>query len=120
MKNIKLLSLLFTLLTLIACHHKAAETAAPLYTFDQTLTVKTSWVNSTGCGTDKNYVNLVPTINANQIFTASYKGEINSFNAQTGQRLWRTAIKEPVTAGVAADGNQLYVGTKKAEVIALN
>lgn len=107
-------------LLVVACHRKPADAVAPLSNFNSTLPVTMAWSQSSGDGVDKLYIDLSPSVAGNAVYTTSHSGQVNAFNAQTGQRLWSNSLHTPVTTGVAVGDDKVYVGTKNAEVIALD
>jgi len=54
------------------------------------------------------------------VFIANHKGVIEALNLQNGKRVWRRALKAPVSAGPSVGNGLLTVGTSKGEIIALS
>ncbi len=54
-----------------------------------------------------------------RVYAAAERAEVSAFDRRSGKLLWRSDVKEPLSAGVAADGDLVLVGSEKGTVIAL-
>ena len=77
------------------------------------------WHVDMGKGTDGRYLQLEPAIDGGRIFVAEYRGHVAAFNAESGEKIWKTDIKGRIIGGVGVGGDLVLVGTSEAEVVAL-
>ena len=63
-----------------------------LQAIEETLDVRQIWSESVGAGTKYLRVALNPSGDGNRIYAASYDGNVNAFDPENGQRIWRTEI----------------------------
>lgn len=120
LKKIKILIYIPIILLLVACHRNNAEQVASLQAFSPLLAVHEVWRTSVGNGVHKEYFKLTPIVVGDQIYTSSYNGRVTAINTNSGKRIWSSRTKQHITSGVGADANQVYVGTKSAQMLALS
>ena len=78
------------------------------------------WETKVGSGAEKQFIRLTPALADGKLFAASYDGTVAAFDALSGQRLWETNTKLPISGGVGVSDNGLVLaGTDRGEVIAL-
>ncbi|MCY4016700.1 MAG: outer membrane protein assembly factor BamB [Gammaproteobacteria bacterium] len=88
---------------------------------DAEASLRRVWSAGIGNGQGDAYFELTPAIDGERIFAASENGNIQGFDLETGDSLWRARLDdEVVTGGVGAGRGLVLVGTANAEVIAFN
>jgi outer membrane protein assembly factor BamB len=78
---------------------------------------KVLWEVALGRGGD---FDLVPAIVGEAIFAAAHDGTLLRLESKTGDEVWRTEIKNKISAGVGATTGLVVVGTLNGRVVALN
>ena len=79
------------------------------------------WSVDVGNGQGDNYTKITPAIAGRVIFAASENGTVLAVNLDSGDVLWRSRLDERlITGGVGAGGGLVIVGSRDAEVIALD
>ncbi len=79
------------------------------------------WSVDVGNGQGDNYTEITPAIAGRVIFAASENGTVLAVNLDSGDVLWRNRLDERlITGGVGAGGGLVIVGSRDAEVIALD
>ncbi len=79
------------------------------------------WNVVVGNGQGDNYTEITPAIAGRVIFAASENGIVLAVNLDSGDVLWRSRLDERlITGGVGAGGGLVIVGSRDAEVIALD
>jgi len=115
-----LLPLSILLIALAGCGSSPTmEPPAPLGEFKPELSVKPQWEVRIGKGGDRYFVKLPPLLDAGRVYGADIAGDVASFDARTGSRLWRTALETAIYAGPADGGDVVLLGGRE-EVIALS
>ena len=93
---------------------------AELVDFEASVEVETRWRCRTGSGVDDHFLKLRPVHSGNLVFAAGHEGEVAACDAETGDRVWRTATGAPVSGGPGVGEGLVLVGTIDGEVIALD
>ena len=114
-KNILILGFLL----LVGCAGYQPPKPAPLVAFKPALQLKNEWSHTVGKGTAGTYLKLTPVIANGAIFANANGGEITAFDLQTGRKIWNVKTRLTLTTGLAAADNMLFVGTDKAQIVAL-
>jgi outer membrane protein assembly factor BamB len=78
------------------------------------------WSAGIGSGSDGQFVNLLPVVVGDVLYAADRKGRVVALDAASGKQIWSVRIDAPVSAGPAAGGGLVLLGTSNAEVIALD
>ena len=79
------------------------------------------WSVDVGNGQGDNHTEITPTIAGRVIFAASENGTVLAVNLDSGDVLWRSRLDERlITGGVGAGGGLVILGSRDAEVIALD
>ena len=78
------------------------------------------WDEDVGKGFDGQFVNLVPAVTEERVFAADRTGRVEAFGRLKGDRLWSVDLELAFSAGPAAAGDKLFLGTANAELLALN
>jgi len=87
--------------------------------FTQAFEPSIAWSTDTG-GSDDNYSSLDAWLQGDAVVAVDSEGEVNSYDANTGKRRWRVALKVPVATGVGGGEGLILVGTKKGQILALD
>ncbi len=88
--------------------------------FEPELRIRKDWSTGVGNGQGKLYNRLQPALYGDAIFAASANGSVQSIDATTGKRLWKTDVDTEISGGVGVGGDLVLVGTAKGRVIALD
>ena len=97
-----------------------AEPPAPLVDFQPSLNVIRIWSESTGDGTDEQYLKMTPVIAQQRVYVASADGKITALDATNGDRIWSRKLKVNITSGLGYGENTVLVGTGEGDVIAFD
>ncbi len=87
--------------------------------FQQTLPVERAWSTKLGDGSEFLRLALSPAGNEERIYAASQDGVVSAFAAATGQRLWRTELELPLSAGPGVGADTLVVAGRSGDLVAL-
>ena len=93
---------------------------APLTEITTEVQVSKLWSNNVGKGPDKQYVNLIPSVSGQLIFTASRDGVVTAMDTKSGGEKWRTNTKARLAGGPGTGDDLVIVGSSDGEVIALS
>lgn len=121
LNQLKIILLLICIVLLPACSYFEDEDIvkpAKLTTIPQKVQVNTAWENKTGDGTYDQYLKLTPAFVNGKIFTVSYRGILKAVNGKTGNDIWSVKTYQPITSGIAADDQYLFVGTSNGRLLA--
>ena len=97
-----------------------SEPPAPLIDFQPGLNVIRIWSESTGDGTDEQYLKMTPVIVQQHIYVANADGKITALDATNGNRFWSRKLKVNITSGLGFGENTILVGSGDGDVIALD
>lgn len=92
----------------------------PLVKFDAQANIDKQWSASVGDGVGERYLKLTPAIDGKMIYAADARGVVAAFDRNTGKRLWRISLKEPLSGGVGAGYGLVLLGTSSGHLLALN
>jgi len=102
---------------LTACATKdERRVPTPLVDIKPVLTVEQAWKASVGKA--GRYL-FSPVAVGDAIYAAGANGTVAKVDAKTGQDVWRTKLKDDLSAGVGSDGNLTAVGGLKGNVYVL-
>jgi outer membrane protein assembly factor BamB len=90
-----------------------------LLDFTATLPVDRVWRAKLGGGSELLRIALTPAGDAERIYAASHDGNVTAFDAETGERLWRTELKLPLSAGPGVGENRVVVASGDGFLICL-
>jgi outer membrane protein assembly factor BamB len=96
-----------------------SEPPAKLAKFEKRVELRELWSRSTGDGTDEQFVNLVPTVSGNRIYTADRNGSVWAFELESGKIIWQTKTGVPISAAAGIGEGIVLVGGSEAELVAL-
>lgn len=78
------------------------------------------WSQSTGAGVDNPYTELGAWLHQDKVITVDHKGDVRSYNRETGRSIWRQRLRTAVATGAGGGSGLIVVGSQQGEVIALN
>jgi outer membrane protein assembly factor BamB len=87
--------------------------------YEESVHVRKLWRSSAGKGQDPVLASLQPAILGEHIYSADLRGLVSAFTLVDGDRIWRTELDMPLTAGVGVGPDLLLVGSQDGEVVAL-
>jgi outer membrane protein assembly factor BamB len=96
------------------------EGPSPLPEFAAERRVNERWSESVGSGVGKHVFRLSPRLEGGVLYAADREGVVSAWQAERGERLWRTDLDVPVTSATGGGDGLVLVGTRKGEVIALD
>lgn len=95
------------------------EPPAKLEAFEKRVELRKLWSRSTGDGTDRQFVNLAPSIAGNHVYAADRGGSVWAFELESGKVVWRTKTDVPISAAAGVGEGVVLVGGSEAELLAL-
>jgi len=124
MRNYLQACLLTSLIALTACntieHRSEAIAKVPLSPVQNKISAQLLWKNNTGKGIGRFGSRLNLSLSHNNFIAADNQGQVYAINQKNGAVVWRTALKQVITAGPLAYGHLAYVGLHNAKLTALN
>ncbi len=78
------------------------------------------WSKETGVGSEDAHLQLTPALADKHIFTVDVKGQVCSYNLDSGNASWCQTTKSAATTGLAVQAGVVTFGTKQGQVYALN
>jgi outer membrane protein assembly factor BamB len=90
-----------------------------LVDFEPTLPVERIWAAKLGDGSELLRIALRPAGNAERIYAASRDGNVTAFDPATGERLWRTELELPLSAGPGVGEDRVVVASSDGSLICL-
>ena len=97
-----------------------SEPPAELTEYEPEVKLDVLWDKSDGIGTDELALNLVPAVAEGRVIIADHDGLIQARSLLDGELFWEVETDLPISSGPVIDGDLLFVGTSKADVLALN
>jgi outer membrane protein assembly factor BamB len=97
-----------------------AEPPAELTKIEQTLDVRKVWSGKVGGKAERLRLGLKPATDGARIYAGSHDGEVTSFDAQTGKKVWSVKTDLPLAAGPTYGEGLLAFGTTDGDLIALD
>lgn len=111
------LALLLTLFLLAGCSKDDALKPSPLPDFTRAVSVDRLWSADTGIGTDGELYALLPAVDGQAVYAADVSGRLQARRRDNGRRLWTVRTRHPFSAGPVVAYNQLFLGTRKGELL---
>jgi outer membrane protein assembly factor BamB len=108
---------------LSGCAGRSKDTSEPpaeLTSFKATLDVRKLWSSSVGGGSERLRLGLRPASDGARIFAGAHDGQIASFDAATGRKLWSVKTRLPLAAGPAFGDGILVFGTTDGDLVAFD
>jgi outer membrane protein assembly factor BamB len=96
------------------------EPPAPLVSFSPSAKIKTLWSVDVGKGETKKFIELAPVMHEGMLYAIDINGRVGAYAADTGRQRWHVDLNEPVEAAVGFGDGLVLVGTKNANVFALD
>lgn len=96
------------------------EQPKPLPEIESTVWLEEVWDTSIGDGHDEQLLFLQPALSEGELFAVSAEGELASLNPETGDYNWERELDRQIIAGVGADSENLYLGTRDGALLALS
>ncbi|GAB4290298.1 MAG: outer membrane protein assembly factor BamB [Thiohalomonadaceae bacterium] len=117
------LSVIVAVLLLAACGGSPSrlklDPPAALREFTPQLRVEVRWARQLGQGVGKHMIALPPLVERDRLYAANRKGRVESFERESGTRVWRTELEAAINSGPGDGGDVLLFGGD-AEVIAVD
>jgi len=111
------------LVALLGCSSKDVDPddlPAELVSFKQSLKIKKVWSRGVGSGTEHLRLALRPAEDGVKIYAAAHDGKVAAMDLATGQVIWKTNTKLPLSAGPGTDGRLVVAGSSNGDIIALD
>lgn len=99
---------------------EVVEPPSPLPALEKPLAVETLWRTDAGAGVGEAHLGIGPVIAGGRVYVADRKGRVYAFDAASGERVWESDVKAPVSGGPGQGAGLVLVGTPEAEVVALD
>ena len=93
---------------------------AELVEFEATVEVERRWKRKVGAGTDRHFLKLRPAHSGGRVYAAGPGGNVAAYDARSGNRIWETATRAPISGGPGVGDGLVTLGTLDADVIALD
>ena len=117
MSLLRRVAILAALIAVVACGKKdESEPPAALTDFDATLDVERVWSGKVGGASERLRLGLRPATDGARIFAGAYDGQVASFDAETGDKVWSVKTRLPLTAGPAFGDGVVAFGTADGEL----
>jgi outer membrane protein assembly factor BamB len=97
-----------------------AEPPADLQPFEATLSVDKLWSGKIGGKSDRLRLGLRPATDGARIYAGSYDGQVASFDAETGEKVWSVKTGLALTAGPGFGDGLLAFGTADGLLLVLD
>lgn len=99
----------------VGCSSGGDAKRSELKAIEPTVSLRTPFQGKIGAS---GLASLRPAIVGQSLFAASASGDVARFDG--GKEVWRAALKQPLSGGVATDGKVVVVGSPEGDVIALS
>lgn len=83
-------------------------------------TVEPLWQAEVGDGLGQASYPITPAQDGNRLFAADAEGHVEALDADSGALRWEIDLASPVSSGLTAVADTLYLGTRNGEVLALD
>ena len=113
---------LLTVLMISACGStpEPVNKPAELSPIENPIKVKVVWDQSSGVGSQGQYVRLQPAISADRIWTIDIAGSLVAHDRVSGRQLWKRETGLAVSGALGLGDGRLLVGTRDAKLVALS
>jgi outer membrane protein assembly factor BamB len=81
----------------------------PLLEFEQTLPVERVWSENAGGGSELLRIALTPAGGSGRVYAASRDGRVSAFDPESGDRVWKTELEIPLSAGPGVGQDRVVV-----------
>jgi len=93
---------------------------ASLKSFDKRVDLHALWSHSTGDGTDKQLLQLVPSVSEQRVYAADRNGSVWAFELDSGKVIWHQKTGIALSAGPGANEGLVLVGSSEGKLVALD
>ena len=97
---------------------EGADPPAALTEYQAEVQIDVLWKESVGNGADKQFLKLIPTIQADRIYAADREGTLQARNIGNGDLIWESSSEFDYSAGPGLGRSVLVMGCTSGEVIA--
>jgi len=91
-----------------------------LTSFTESVTLDDLWSVQVGDGLGEARYPISPSLDGDTLFAADAEGELMAIDAENGERRWTVELDNPVSSGLTAVAERLYLGTRNGEVLAID
>lgn len=77
------------------------------------------WSRDVGSGSDDQYLQLRPWIEADRVYVANHAGDVQALDIENGKKVWSVDTKLSISGGPGVGAGLVLVGTSDAELLAL-
>ncbi|RAR60935.1 Beta-barrel assembly machine subunit BamB [Onishia taeanensis] len=91
-----------------------------LTSFTESVTLDGLWSVQVGDGLGEARYPISPSLDGDTLFAADAEGELMAIDAENGERRWTVELDNPVSSGLTAVAERLYLGTRNGEVLAID
>ena len=91
-----------------------------LLDFDQTMDIQKIWSGKVGDGSEFLRLALNPAGDGARIYAASFDGNVTAYDPENGKRLWRTQLKQELSAGPGVGSDHVVVVSLQGDLICLS
>ena len=107
---------------LVGCGGKKdkSEPPAELTDFQPSIVIDKVWSSKVGGKSERLRLGLRPATDGARIFAGAYDGQVASFDAETGDKVWAIKTGLPLTAGPGFGDGLLTFGTANGDLLALD
>ena len=92
----------------------------PLEELSSEVQISQIWQDEFSEGQGNSFLKLEMVASNGRLFVADHKGLIVAIEQESGAKIWEVETKLPVSGGLGAGDDTIYVGTTDAEIVALN
>jgi len=119
---LRIAALALLAVTLAACAGRkdTSEPPAELTEFEATLDIDRVWSGKVGGESERLRLGLRPATDGARIFAGAYDGQVASFDAESGDKVWKIKTGLALTAGPGFGDGTLVFGTADGELLALD
>ncbi len=108
------------LVAMIGCSHKKdAVEMSPLQAISSSVALRKVWSKQIGSGFHDGYKVFQPALSNEKIIAIDARGLVLAFEQGSGKRHWKRRLKTPLSGGVFADENTVWVSTESGKLLAL-
>ncbi|MCH4565079.1 outer membrane protein assembly factor BamB [Halomonas sp. EGI 63088] len=122
MKPTLLIAAVASLALLAGCAGKVEPQHPPkeLERFEESVSLDTAWRERVGQGLGRATYPIAPARDGDTVFAADERGRLMALDADDGDTRWEVDLEVPVSSGLTAVANRVYLGTRSGEVLAID
>ena len=120
--RLRIVAALALAVALVGCGGKKdkSEPPAKLTDFEPSIVIDKVWSSKVGGKSERLRLGLRPATDGARIFAGAYDGQVASFDAETGDKVWSIKTGLPLTAGPGFGDGLLTFGTANGDLLALD